>query len=159
MICQICRLTRNCFLCRSTTKSLFCAHFIHFAQLTKLFVQLFLHIVRLTEYKPTSLESEYRYPLLTEADLGISLLLIEPDAYAAPPHSMSLLFALLNNIYIISNHRNAVGARGSRADRAGRKRKTVERFGRHWQRFQTDNIARHKTKSSSTLFVVDLCVF
>ena len=39
------------------------------------------------QYKPTSLEKNYKYEILTEHDLGVSIDLIDPSAYAQPlPH-------------------------------------------------------------------------
>ena len=39
---------------------------------------------RFVAYKPTSLEKNYKYDLLTEHDLGITVDLVLPDAYAVP---------------------------------------------------------------------------
>lgn len=41
---------------------------------------------RFINYKPTSLERNYKYELLTEHDLGIAVDLILPDAYNKPSH-------------------------------------------------------------------------
>ena len=38
--------------------------------------------VRFVRYKPTSLEKNYRWDLLTEHDVGVEIDLITPDAYA-----------------------------------------------------------------------------
>lgn len=37
---------------------------------------------RFVQYNPTSLERNFKYDLLTEHDLGVSIDLINPDAYA-----------------------------------------------------------------------------
>lgn len=34
------------------------------------------------QYKPTSLEKNYKHELLTEVDLGVNIDLIDPDTYA-----------------------------------------------------------------------------
>ena len=38
---------------------------------------------RFVRYKPTSLEKNYRWDLLTEHDVGVEIDLINPDAYAS----------------------------------------------------------------------------
>jgi hypothetical protein len=38
-------------------------------------------VAQLIQYAPTALEHSYEYPLLTAPDLGVPLLLIDPDAY------------------------------------------------------------------------------
>ncbi|MCL4138087.1 UNVERIFIED_CONTAM: hypothetical protein GTU68_013758, partial [Idotea baltica] len=40
---------------------------------------------RYVQYKPTSLEKNYKYEVLTEHDLGVCIDLINPDAYAVQP--------------------------------------------------------------------------
>lgn len=42
---------------------------------------------RFVEYKPTSLERNYKHDLLTEHDLGVTIDLINPDTYAVDPHA------------------------------------------------------------------------
>jgi RNA polymerase II-associated factor 1 len=42
---------------------------------------------RFVKYKPTSLERTFKYPLLTEPDLGVPLDLIDPDTYKIPSGS------------------------------------------------------------------------
>uniref|UniRef100_A0A4P6D7S0 RNA polymerase II-associated factor 1 homolog n=1 Tax=Rhodnius prolixus TaxID=13249 RepID=A0A4P6D7S0_RHOPR len=42
---------------------------------------------RFIEYKPTSLERHYKYEVLTEHDLGVTIDLINKDMYAADPHA------------------------------------------------------------------------
>jgi RNA polymerase II-associated factor 1 len=37
--------------------------------------------IRFVRYKPTSLEKNYRWDLLTEHDVGVEIDLINPDAY------------------------------------------------------------------------------
>jgi RNA polymerase II-associated factor 1 len=44
---------------------------------------------RFVKYKPTSLERTFKYPLLTEPDLGVPLDLIDPDTYKVPSGSTS----------------------------------------------------------------------
>jgi RNA polymerase II-associated factor 1 len=45
---------------------------------------------RFVKYKPTSLERTYKYPLLTEPDLGVPLDLIDPDTYKIPSGSWTV---------------------------------------------------------------------
>ncbi|KAF8774877.1 RNA polymerase II-associated factor 1 like protein [Argiope bruennichi] len=40
---------------------------------------------RYVEYKPTSLERNYKHDLLTEHDLGVTIDLINPQTYAVDP--------------------------------------------------------------------------
>ena len=42
----------------------------------------FFRLPRFVQYNPTSLERSYKYDLLTEHDLGVTIDLINPDAYA-----------------------------------------------------------------------------
>lgn len=42
---------------------------------------------RFVQYKPTSLERNYKYDLLTEHDLGVTIDLINPDIYAIDAHA------------------------------------------------------------------------
>jgi RNA polymerase II-associated factor 1 len=42
-----------------------------------------LFSIRFVRYKPTSLEKNYRWDLLTEHDVGVEIDLINPDAYAS----------------------------------------------------------------------------
>lgn len=39
-------------------------------------------LFRFVQYKPTSLEKNYKHELLTEVDLGVNIDLIDPDTYA-----------------------------------------------------------------------------
>ena len=43
-------------------------------------------IIRFVEYKPTSLEKNYKHEMLTEVDLGVNIDLIDPDTYALDPN-------------------------------------------------------------------------
>ena len=38
------------------------------------------------QYKPTSLEKNYKHEMLTEVDLGVNIDLIDPDTYALDPN-------------------------------------------------------------------------
>ena len=42
----------------------------------------FLFGNRFVDYKPTSLEKNYKHEMLTEVDLGVNIDLIDPDTYA-----------------------------------------------------------------------------
>jgi RNA polymerase II-associated factor 1 len=42
------------------------------------------------EYKPTSLEKNYKHDLLTEHDLGVTIDLINPETYVPPIESTKL---------------------------------------------------------------------
>ena len=42
--------------------------------------------IRFVEYKPTSLEKNYKHEMLTEVDLGVNIDLIDPDTYALDPN-------------------------------------------------------------------------
>ena len=42
----------------------------------------FLFDNRFVDYKPTSLEKNYKHEMLTEVDLGVNIDLIDPDTYA-----------------------------------------------------------------------------
>ena len=46
---------------------------------------MFLLLPRYVRYKQTSLEKNYRYEVLTEHDLGVTIDLINPDAYTPVP--------------------------------------------------------------------------
>ena len=43
------------------------------------------------EYKPTSLEKNYRHEMLTEVDLGVNIDLIDPDTYALDPNGREII--------------------------------------------------------------------
>ena len=47
---------------------------------------------RFIDYKPTSLERNYKYEILTEHDLGVAVDLILPDAYAQPNNVEDLVY-------------------------------------------------------------------
>ena len=49
-----------------------------------------LFIARFVEYKPTTLEKNYRHEMLTEVDLGVNIDLIDPDTYAIDPNGKFL---------------------------------------------------------------------
>ena len=51
----------------------------------------FLLIVRFVQYKPTSLEKNYKHEMLTEIDLGVNIDLIDPDTYALDPNGKNLI--------------------------------------------------------------------
>ena len=46
---------------------------------------------RFVEYKPTSLEKNYRHEMLTEVDLGVNIDLIDPDTYALDPNGKEII--------------------------------------------------------------------
>lgn len=57
-----------------------------------------MHILfRFFQYKPTSLEKNYKHELLTEVDLGVNIDLIDPGTYAVSPDGMMFGLILLNN--------------------------------------------------------------
>ena len=43
------------------------------------------------EYKPTSLEKNYKHEMLTEVDLGVNIDLIDPDTYALDPNGREII--------------------------------------------------------------------
>ena len=45
------------------------------------------------QYKPTSLEKNYRHEMLTEVDLGVNIDLIDPDTYALDPNGKGFFVA------------------------------------------------------------------
>ena len=47
-------------------------------------------LCRFVQYKPTSLEKNYRHELLTEVDLGVNIDLIDPGTYAIDPNGKIL---------------------------------------------------------------------
>lgn len=53
------------------------------------------------QYKPTSLEKNYKHELLTEVDLGVNIDLIDPDTYAINQDGTVFLFFLFRLRYII----------------------------------------------------------
>ena len=50
------------------------------------------------EYKPTSLEKNYKHEMLTEVDLGVNIDLIDPDTYALDPNGEYLIH---KNVYCL----------------------------------------------------------
>ena len=48
------------------------------------------NLFRFVQYKPTSLEKNYKHELLTEVDLGVNIDLIDPDTYAMNPEGRRL---------------------------------------------------------------------
>ena len=46
-------------------------------------------LYRFIQYKPTSLERTFKYDLLTEHDLGVTIDLINPDTYKINPNGKS----------------------------------------------------------------------
>lgn len=53
-------------------------------------------IIRFVQYKPTSLEKNYKHEMLTEVDLGVNIDLIDPDTYALDPNGEYLIYT---NVY------------------------------------------------------------
>ena len=47
------------------------------------------------EYKPTSLEKNYRHEMLTEVDLGVNIDLIDPDTYALDPNGKEIMMMIV----------------------------------------------------------------
>ena len=58
-----------------------------------------LGLFRFVEYKPTSLEKNYKHEMLTEVDLGVNIDLIDPDTYALDPNSKTQT-VLVFNVFI-----------------------------------------------------------
>jgi len=52
---------------------------------------IFYSIIRFVQYKPTSLEKNYKHEMLTEIDLGVNIDLIDPDTYALDPNGKHLI--------------------------------------------------------------------
>ena len=53
------------------------------------------------EYKPTSLEKNYRHEMLTEVDLGVNIDLIDPDTYALDPNGKEIMMMMMIMIMLI----------------------------------------------------------
>ena len=51
-------------------------------------------LCRFVQYNPTSLERNYKFELLTEADLGVPIDLINPDTYTTDPNGKFRLFII-----------------------------------------------------------------
>ena len=47
------------------------------------------------EYKPTSLEKNYKHEMLTEVDLGVNIDLIDPDTYALDPNGKEIMMMMM----------------------------------------------------------------
>ena len=63
-------------------KNIFYILFLTFIFFVAMYVNLFIYLFfRFYTYKPTSLERSFKYDLLTEHDLGVSIDLINPDTY------------------------------------------------------------------------------
>ena len=56
------------------------------SQINASFMLAYLVFFRFIQYKPTSLERSYKYDLLTEPDLGVTIDLINPDTYKIDPN-------------------------------------------------------------------------
>ena len=52
------------------------------------------------EYKPTSLEKNYKHEMLTEVDLGVNIDLIDPDTYALDPNGKFCCYKLYFSCFI-----------------------------------------------------------
>lgn len=63
-----------------------------------------LFIFRFVEYKPTSLERSYKYDLLTEHDLGVTIDLINPDTYRIEPGGLYCTIQVILVLYLSSFH-------------------------------------------------------
>ena len=50
---------------------------------------------RFVEYKPTSLEKNYKHEMLTEVDLGVNIDLIDPDTYALDPNGKEIMMMIV----------------------------------------------------------------
>lgn len=61
-----------------------------YTQTKALKVMLRILLCRFVQYKPTSLEKNYRHELLTEVDLGVNIDLIDPGTYAIDPNGKIL---------------------------------------------------------------------
>ena len=48
-------------------------------------------LFRFVQYKPTSLEKNYKHELLTDVDLGVNIDLIDPDTYAISQDGMKIV--------------------------------------------------------------------
>ncbi|EDO42995.1 predicted protein [Nematostella vectensis] len=53
---------------------------------------------RFVQYKPTSLEKNYKHELLTDIDLGVNIDLIDPQMYAVDPNGLPRPGLLINTI-------------------------------------------------------------
>ena len=53
------------------------------------------------EYKPTSLEKNYKHEMLTEVDLGVNIDLIDPDTYALDPNGKEIMMMMMMIMLIV----------------------------------------------------------
>ena len=53
------------------------------------------------EYKPTSLEKNYKHEMLTEVDLGVNIDLIDPDTYALDPNGKEIMMMIVMMMMMI----------------------------------------------------------
>lgn len=53
------------------------------------------------EYKPTSLEKNYKHEMLTEVDLGVNIDLIDPGTYALDPNGKEIMMMIVKMIMLI----------------------------------------------------------
>ena len=53
------------------------------------------------EYKPTSLEKNYKHEMLTEVDLGVNIDLIDPDTYALDPNGKEIMMMIVKMMMMI----------------------------------------------------------
>ena len=53
------------------------------------------------EYKPTSLEKNYKHEMLTEVDLGVNIDLIDPDTYALDPNGKEIMMMMIMLIVVM----------------------------------------------------------
>ena len=56
----------------------------------------YFHRIRFVRYKPTSLEKNYRWDLLTEHDVGVEIDLINPEAYASSGRKLTAVERITN---------------------------------------------------------------
>ena len=53
------------------------------------------------EYKPTSLEKNYKHEMLTEVDLGVNIDLIDPDTYALDPNGKEIMMMIVTMMIML----------------------------------------------------------
>ena len=53
------------------------------------------------EYKPTSLEKNYKHEMLTEVDLGVNIDLIDPDTYALDPNGKEIMMMIVKMMIML----------------------------------------------------------
>ena len=64
------------------------------------YCKILCSIIRFVQYKPTSLEKNYKHEMLTEVDLGVNIDLIDPDTYALDPNGKYLIYNIILYIKI-----------------------------------------------------------